>query len=127
MEPSLLPCATWSASHGGKSMSRAIAVLVLIGITIGGCGGPGSSPAATDLPSNAALSGSGASPSAGVAGSQSPSAAALDPTKVPDGQIAYMRVGSDRIERFFTVDSLGENEHALFETQNCACISWSAD
>src|SRR5215211_4196197 len=111
-----------------STMLRAIGVLAAVGVAFAGCGEQRSSPAASGLLSNAASGDAGgASPSAVAAASESPSGDALDPSKVPAGQIAYMRVGNDKIERFFTVDSLGENEHALFETQNCACISWSVD
>jgi len=55
------------------------------------------------------------------------STTAPDAATVPPGRIAYMRVDPDEVERYFVVDSLGENEHALFETKFCACIRWSAD
>ena len=52
---------------------------------------------------------------------------ALDPSKVPPGRIAYMRLDADGVERYFVVNSRGEDEHALFETRGCPCIRWSAD
>jgi Tol biopolymer transport system component len=110
-----------------STMSRAITVLGVLALALGSCGGPGLSPAASHPASGAASSSPGASPTAVIDPSPSTSGDALDPSKVPSGRIAYMRVDADRIERYFTVDSLGENEHALFETKNCACIAWSPD
>ena len=46
---------------------------------------------------------------------------------MPPGLIAYMRVDADDVERYFTVNSLGDSELALFETTGCACIRWSGD
>ena len=95
---------------------------VVLAFVLAGCAG--GSPGST----GAAPSGSTNAPGpATSAAAVSPSATALDPSRVPPGRIAYMIVDSDKTERFFTVDSLGEDEHALFETKFCACISWSVD
>ncbi len=89
------------------------AVIVVLALALTGC--------------NAGLgSSAGADPT--QAGASSPSATpSNDVSKVPPGRIAYMRVDRDEVERYFTVDSDGGNEHALFETRGCACIRWSAD
>ena len=107
-------------------MSRMSTTLAILGVLVAGCAGPGSSPAATGSPTAGGTSvPGGASPSAG-AGASTP-AASLDPSKVPGGRIAYMRVDPGNLERYFTVDPLGTNEVALFETRGCACIRWSPD
>ena len=88
------------------------ALAVVLALVVAGCGAsPGGSVTSVGSPSPAA----------------SRSAAALDPSRVPPGRIAYMRVDADKVERYFVVDSLGANEHALFETKGCACIRWSGD
>lgn len=102
-------------------MKTAVIILALL---VTACGGPNSAPTAPDTPSNGASPGGTQAP--GTAASASPGAA-LDPAAVPPGRIAFMRVDADKVERYFVVDSLGANEHALFETKGCACIRWSAD
>ena len=98
-----------------------VPAVIVLALLVAACGGPGGSP--VGAASSAATSGSAASPTAAVPTSP----AALDPSKVPPGRIAFMRVDADRVERYFVVSSLGEDENALFETQGCACIRWSAD
>jgi len=97
---------------------------IIVAVVIAGCAvGPRGSTGA-DVPSAQATV--PALPGPGSSSLPSP-AATLDPSLVPSGLIAYMRVDRDEVERFFTVDTLGENEHALFETKFCACIKWSPD
>ena len=75
------------------------------------------------------IAGCATTPAGSVSGQTSPSvatspAASSEVAKVPEGRIAYMRVDADKVERYFTVDTDGTNEHKLFETQHCACIGW---
>jgi hypothetical protein len=89
------------------------AVVIAFAVVVAGCGG-GPRPSSTVH----------RSPRIGAAPTAAPT---LDVSQVPAGRIAYMRVDADKVERYFTVDAVGANEHALFETQFCACIRWSAD
>jgi Tol biopolymer transport system component len=104
---------------------RSIAILVaaLVAVLVAGCSG---GPAASSSTSPGAAAGTGPASLPTTGASTSPMTS-LDASKVPRGWIAYMVVDADKVERFFTVDSLGQNEHALFETKFCACISWSVD
>ncbi len=88
-------------------------VTIVLAIALAGCGASDGRPASGD-----AFPGAASSPSP---------RSSLEISKVPPGRIAYMRVDPDKVERYFTVDSDGTNEHLLFETQGCACIRWSAD
>ena len=106
-------------------MSRAVTILALVAIGVVGCARPGT-PSALDTPAAATDAPDIASPSPGSPASTAPGAS-LDATTVPGGRIAYMRVDADKVERYFTVDPLGTNELALFETRGCACIRWSPD
>jgi Tol biopolymer transport system component len=104
------------------TMRRAIFNIALAAAVLG-CAGRSTPPT---------IGPTGAASPAPSANSVTPSAppnsiASLDPSGVPPGRIAYMIVDPDKTERFFTVDSLGEDKHALFETKFCACISWSVD
>jgi Tol biopolymer transport system component len=115
----------WEAGGMHAMKRNRIMIAVVVAFVIAGCGAapgvssvPASPPAQTTSPTPAGPS----NPA-----SAAPSAAALDPSLVPPGLIAYMWVGSDKVEHFFTVDTLGENKHALFETMHCACIKWSPD
>ena len=123
-EPERNPrCRVPGTLGGASQIVRRCALIVAF--AIGGCGGR---EATTNAP--VASAGALASGTAEVRPSDSsePSASAsFDPSQVPPGLIAYMRVDNDKVERYFTVDSLGADEHALFETQSCACIGWSAD
>jgi Tol biopolymer transport system component len=101
----------------GDTMGAAAIVLALV---VAGCAASGGPSSGSGTPSMTQT------PTLGTAPSVAPSPS-LDPSRVPPGRIAYMRVDGDKVERFFTVDSLGQNEHALFETKHCACIKWSPD
>ena len=103
-----------------RPVAIVIALLVATLVTAA-CGGPGGSPTAV-VPPSAPV----ATTAASGAPSPSPSAT-LDASKVPPGLIAYMRVDADDVERYFTVNTLGTSEIALFETTGCACIRWSGD
>jgi WD40 repeat protein len=54
----------------------------------------------------------------------SPSAALPD---VPAGRILFMREGPDGVEHYFTVNTDGTGEQALFEREGCGCAHWSHD
>lgn len=95
------------------------AIIVVLALALAGCNASPGSPA-----SGAASPGGARSSSGALSPSAAPSVAA---STVPPGRIAYMRVDPDEVERYFTVDSDGKNEHSLFETRGCACIRWSAD
>jgi Tol biopolymer transport system component len=46
---------------------------------------------------------------------------------VPTGRILFERVGSDEVEHYFTINSDGTGEQALFTTEGCGCARWSSD
>jgi WD40 repeat protein len=46
---------------------------------------------------------------------------------VPEGRILFHRVGSDGVEHYFTVNTDGTDERALYDAEGCGCAHWSAD
>jgi hypothetical protein len=95
-----------------------IAAIVVLALLVAACGGPAGSPRDTGSTGTAT-----APPGRPSTTASAPTA--IDPSKIPEGRIAFMRVDPDKVERYFVVDSLGTNEHALYETRGCACIRWS--
>jgi hypothetical protein len=53
--------------------------------------------------------------------------ATMDQADLPAGRILFHRSGSDGIERYFTIDSDGSDEQAVYEAEGCECAHWSAD
>lgn len=46
---------------------------------------------------------------------------------VPAGRILFHRQASDEIERYFTINTDGTDERALYTAEGCDCAHWSAD
>jgi Tol biopolymer transport system component len=46
---------------------------------------------------------------------------------VPAGRILFHRVGSDGVEHYFTINTDGTDEQALYDAEGCGCAHWSAD
>jgi Tol biopolymer transport system component len=46
---------------------------------------------------------------------------------LPAGRILFHRSGSDGIEKYFTIESDGSDEQAVYEAEGCECAHWSAD
>ena len=89
---------------------------VFLAVLLAGCASGG-----TTTP-NAPSTSSG--PSASAAGSPVSASALAD---VPAGRILFHRVGSDGVEHYFTVNTDGTDEQALFDAEGCGCAHWSAD
>ena len=53
--------------------------------------------------------------------------AAASSAEVPPGRILFHRSGSDGVERYYTIDTDGTNETAIYERQGCSCAHLSAD
>jgi hypothetical protein len=70
------------------------------------------------------VDGSSTSDSRSPATSATSSSASVD---VPNGIVAFNRVGADGVEHYFTSQTEGSNEHALFSAEGCNCIWWSPD
>ena len=104
---------------------RALAISI-VGLIVLGCGGPPPGPTRAPIATSPSP-GTSAAPGTAVVPSPGPSTAALNASKVPPGRIAYIRVDSNDVERYFTVSSTGSDERLLFETQYCACLRWSPD
>lgn len=98
--------------------------IVVFALIVAACGGQVATTPSIPAPETSTP----ADPSHGTTAGPSPaSVASLDPSTVPPGRIAYMRVDADEVERYFTVTSVGADERLLFETTGCACIRWSPD
>jgi Tol biopolymer transport system component len=50
-----------------------------------------------------------------------------NPADIPPGLILFHRSGSDGVERYFTINTDGTDEQALYEAEGCGCAHWSAD
>ena len=46
---------------------------------------------------------------------------------MPAGRILFHRKGSDGVEHYFTVNTDGTDEQALYDAEGCGCAHWSAD
>jgi Tol biopolymer transport system component len=100
-------------------MMRLLAAAACIALVIEGCVGGTATP--SEPPEASVGSASSASPEA------VPSAIAA-PSSLPDGRVLFLRWGQDRLEQYFTINTDGTNEKALFTKKECApCVRWSAD
>jgi hypothetical protein len=100
---------------------RALAALSII-VLAAGCAGQPALTSPTASPGAA----SGNAPSAQPAATSSPTPSATQ-AEVPPGVILFHRIGPDGIERYFTINTDGTNERALYEAEGCGCAHWSAD
>jgi Tol biopolymer transport system component len=87
----------------------------------------------------AACQGSGAVqpiPSSGMVATSAPTATpeptatpdiATNPADIPTGRILFQRTRPDGVERYFTINTDGTNETAVYEREGCACAHLSAD
>jgi Tol biopolymer transport system component len=53
--------------------------------------------------------------------------ATASPADVPPGRILFHRSGADGVERYFTINTDGTNETAVYQAQGCSCAHLSAD
>jgi Tol biopolymer transport system component len=98
---------------------RPLALAACVAAFTAGCAGGG---VASSMPPIASI---------GPASSASPEAvpiAIATQASVPEGRVLFLRWGQDRLEQYFTVNTDGTNEKALFTREGCApCVRWSAD
>jgi WD40 repeat protein len=90
--------------------------IFLLGLALIGCGTAPTSPGRNQSPAPPSASSTQAAPSASSA--QVP---------VPPGRILFYRQGSDEVERYFTINTDGTDEQALYTREGCECAHWSAD
>lgn len=99
-------------------MSRSSTCIALVALLLAGCargGTPVSNP-----PSR--LPDVSAAPT--ITPTFAPTAA---PMAVPGGRILARREGPDGVEHFFTVNTDGTDERALYDREGCGCARWSHD
>ena len=99
-------------------MRRQVVVATCIAVITAGCTSGIATPSA--------------SPEATVGPATSPSPAAVPsgiatPASLPDGRVLFHRTGSDEVERYFTINTDGSNETAVYEAEGCSCAHLSAD
>jgi Tol biopolymer transport system component len=87
----------------------------------------------------AACQGSGAvqpTPPSGMVAASAPTATseptatpdiAPNPADIPTGRILFQRTRRDGVERYFTINTDGTNETAVYEREGCSCAHLSAD
>ena len=94
------------------------AALVVVGCTGGGTV-PSVGPDASSLTAP-----QGSSPTAPAS---STATATAWPTDVPSGRILFDRHEADGLEHYYTINTGGTDEHALFTHDGCDCARWSPD
>lgn len=111
-------------------MTRPTALVTSAALLLGGCTG-GTVPAVT--PGAATPAGPSLSASAAPVATATPIAmppvatATATPAEVPPGRILFHRRGSDGVEHYFTINTDGTDEQALYDREGCGCAHWSAD
>jgi Tol biopolymer transport system component len=103
-------------------MIRSITLPAFLAVFIAGCAGgtipsaiPGRSSSATPFV---------LSPTAAASSVATATATAV---AIPAGRILFDRVGSDEVEHYFTINTDGTDEQALFTNEGCGCARWSTD
>jgi Tol biopolymer transport system component len=99
-------------------MTRSPVAILFVTLFLGGCTGGGTTASGSPTASL------GTSPSALASLVATPTP---EPAVVPSGRILFYRVGSDEMEHYFTVNTDGTNEQALFTHDGCGCARWSPD
>jgi Tol biopolymer transport system component len=102
-------------------MFRSLTLSAVLVVLSAGCTGTGT------VPSVAPGRSSGATPSVSSPTAVTSAPATATPVAVPAGRILFERVGSDEVERYFTMNIDGSDEQALFTTEGCGCARWSTD
>lgn len=101
-------------------MTRSFAVLAFVAAFLAACTGSGAPLTPTVSPSEPAAKTSPAT-------TEGPATPASPAAVVPPGRILFYRIGSDGLEHYFTVNTHGTDEHALFTTDGCGCARFSPD
>jgi len=104
-------------------MTRSLPIVMLVAVFAAGCAGGGAPASRAPSPTADAIP-PAASPSATA---PAISTATVIPMAIPPGRILFHRFGSDGVERYFTINTDGTNERAIFTSEGCACARWSAD
>jgi WD40 repeat protein len=103
-------------------MNRSLTLITVVAALVTGCSGGGTAsvqPSASPHPERSVASSSAPAASAATA--------TATPAAVPAGRILFHRAGSDGVEHYFTINTDGTDEQALFTAEGCACAQWSAD
>jgi len=96
---------------------------LIVGLAIAGCTSGGTVPSVT--PGTASLgTPRGLSPTATTSSAATATAA---PTDVPAGRILFDRQETDELEHYYTINTDGTDEQALFTHDGCHCARWSPD
>ena len=99
-------------------MMRLLAAVACIALAMEGCV---SGTATPSEPRDASVG-----PAAFASPEAVPSAIAT-PATLPDGRVLFHRTGSDDVEHYFTINTDGTNETAVYEAEGCSCAHLSAD
>ncbi len=121
---SIVPPPTTKTTFGlGTRRASARGVLAVAAVLVAGCSGTGAVPPAQ--PSAAPSVTTSSSPVATATAPAATATVTADP--VPPGRILFHRLGPEEVEAYFTIDTDGTNEQALFELQGCGCARLSPD
>ena len=99
-------------------MIRSLTLVAVASVIVAGCGAGTTASAAPSLSSGPTQP----PPSPGATTSTFATQAS-----VPAGRILFHRQASDEIERYFTINTDGTDERALYTAEGCDCAHWSAD
>ena len=104
-------------------MARPLGRLAFVALLLTGCTGGGTTaPVAPGMSSGPTASAASPNGPASTVGTPT-----VMPADVPAGRILFHRRGSDQVEHYFTINTDGTDEQALFTAEGCACATWSAD
>ena len=115
-QPSVMHVAVPRAGRGSLRLGLTLVAMLAAGCS--GAGAPSAPPATASAPTTVSTPTSTVSPSA------PPTAA---PAAMPAGRILFRRLNADEVEDYFTIDTDGSDELALFTLQGCGCARLSPD
>jgi Tol biopolymer transport system component len=101
-----------TGNHRGLALITAIALAACAAESVSPSTGPSHAP--SPIP--------GASPAAAPSPTATPYRG-----EIPPGRIVAHRLDADEVERYFTINTDGSDETAVYEAQGCSCAHLSAD
>ncbi|MDF2747143.1 MAG: hypothetical protein K0S98_1428, partial [Propionibacteriaceae bacterium] len=101
-------------------MTHRRSAVVVLAVSLAGCAGEGTTASvAPDASSDLIASGSSAPSATTTAGGTL--------VDVPAGRILFHRMGSDGVEHYFTINTDGTDERAIFDAEGCGCARFAPD
>ena len=109
----------WDAAAVWTNAGHRLPALLGLAVLLGGCSGGGTTGSVEPGASDLIASGSSAPSATMTAGGTL--------VDVPEGRILFHRMGSDGVEHYFTINTDGTDERALFDAEGCGCARFAPD